>query len=97
MADILGTGATATLLRRAIRKVAERRPDLKDLTVRKEAFNYDFTVPNSWNEPQTKAMDALRDVTQALRPMLAELTGRVVLRQLEKLELLREHRIMTEE
>ena len=29
--------------------------------------------------------------------MLAELTGRVVLRQLEKLELLREHRIMTEE
>jgi hypothetical protein len=42
-------------------------------------------------------MDALRDVTQALRPMLAELTGRVVLRQLEKLELLRVHRIITEE
>jgi hypothetical protein len=97
MADILGTGATATLLRRAIRKVAERRPDLKGLTIRKEALKYAFTIPDSWNEPQTTAMDALRDVTQALRPMLAELTGRVVLRQLEKLELLKEHRIMTEE
>jgi hypothetical protein len=97
MANILGTGATATLLRRAIRKVAERRPDLKGLTIRKEALKYAFTIPDSWNEPQTTAMDALRDVTQALRPMLAELTGRVVLRQLEKLELLKEHRIMTEE
>jgi hypothetical protein len=97
MANILGTGATATLLRRAIRKVAERRPDLKGLTIRKEALKYAFTIPDSWNEPQTTEMDALRDVTQALRPMLAELTGRVVLRQLEKLELLKEHRIMTEE
>jgi hypothetical protein len=96
MADILGTGATATLLRRAIRKAAKRRPNLKGLTIRKEALKYAFTVPDSWNEPQTTAMDALRDVTRELRPMLAELTGRVVLRRLEKLELLREHHIMTE-
>jgi hypothetical protein len=97
MADILGTGATATLLRRAVRRAAERRPDLKDLHIRKEALEYTFTVPDSWNEPQPTAMDALRDVARELRPMLAELTGSVVLRQLEKLELLREHHIMTEE
>jgi hypothetical protein len=97
MADILGTGATAALLRRAIRKAAERRPDLKDLVIRKEALKYAFTVPDSWNELQTTALDALRDVARELRPILAELTGLVVLRQLEKLELLREHHIMTEE
>jgi hypothetical protein len=97
MADILGTGATAALLRRAVRKAAERRPDLKGLTIRKEGLEYAFTVPDSWNDPQTTAMDALRDVAGELRPVLAELTGLVVLRQLEKLELLREHHIMTEE
>jgi hypothetical protein len=97
MADILGTGATATLLRRAVQKTAERRPDLKDLAIRTEALEYAFTVPDSWNEPQTTAMDALRDVVRELRPVLAELTGRVVLRQLEKLELLSKHQIMTEE
>jgi len=97
MADILGTGATATVLRRAVQKTAERRPDLKDLAIRKEALEYAFTVPDSWNEPQTTAMDALGDVVRELRPVLAELTGRVVLRQLEKLELLSKHQIMTEE
>ena len=61
-------------------KAGPERPDYP-----KEALKYAFTVPDSWNEPQTTAMDALRDATQALRPMLAELTGRVVLRQLEKL------------
>jgi hypothetical protein len=99
MADILGTGATATLLRRAVQKAAKRRPELKGLAIRREALEYAFTVPDSWNEnePQTTAMDALRDVARELRPVLTELTGRVVLRQLEKLELLREHHIMTEE
>jgi hypothetical protein len=97
MADILGTGATATLLRRAVRRAAERRPDLKGLDIRKEALEYAFTVPDSWNEPQPTAMDALRDVARELRPVLAELTGQVVLRQLEKVELLGEHHIMTEE
>jgi len=97
MADILGTGATATLLRRAIQKAAESRPELKELHIRKEMLEYAFTVPDSWNEPQSAAMDALRDVARELRPVLAELTGRVVLRQLGKLELLRQHHIMTEE
>jgi len=97
IADILGTAATATLLRRAVRKAAEHRPELKGLVIRREAIEYAFTVPSSWNEPQTTALDALRDVARELRPLLAELTGRVVLRQLEKVDLLRDHHILTEE
>ena len=97
LADMLGTGATAVLLRRAVRQAADEDPSLKDLVIRREGLEYNFSVPTSWRNGREDGLLGLRRVVRALRPILTELTGHVVLRRLERLELLRLYGLVGEE
>lgn len=85
LADMLGTAATATLLRRATKEAADRAA-LDGLAIERRGFSYGYSVPESWQASHGgKPLEALFHVIDALRPLLVELTGSVVVRRLELL------------
>src|SRR5205807_796161 len=89
LADLLGTAATATLLRRAIQELGDGRPDLRDLLIRRDGLAYTFSVPASWHDEREQGVLALRDMARALQPILVQLTGDIVLRRLGRIDALR--------
>ena len=90
LADVLGTAATATVLRRAARRAAPRCPELAELAIQRENLEYLYTVPSAWKDPAEGTPPALRELVAELRPILIELTGQVVMRHLEQSPELRE-------
>lgn len=82
MADVLGTAATATLMRRAIKRAMPRAPVLDALMVRRVGFEYSYTLPERWRRSDPDPVSALRILAQELTPLLVELTGPVVIRRL---------------
>src|ERR1051325_7380679 len=48
LADVLGTAATATLLRRAARRAAPRCLELGELAIAREKLEYRYTLPPEW-------------------------------------------------
>ena len=84
LADTLGTAATAVLVRRSARGAA-----LDQLAVRREELEYAYTLPPTWSDPAPAGLEDLRELCRALRPLLVELTGIVVLRRLEDVAPLR--------
>ncbi len=91
MADVLGTGATAALVRRALRNAAKRRPELRELSMSRNSLTYAFNLPDSWNQPDPGDLQSLRDLIGELSTLLEQLTGQVVLRRLERNPLVRPH------
>lgn len=89
LADVLGTAAAATLLKRAARRAAIRSPELAELVFQREELRYGYSLPPSWKEQSEETPPALRELVAELRPILVELTGRVVLRHLEQFPQLR--------
>jgi hypothetical protein len=84
LADVLGTAATATLLRRAM-KGAAGRAALQGLSIERDGFSYAYAVPESWHATHGgKPLEALMAVIDELRPLLVELTGPIVIRRLER-------------
>ena len=90
LADVLGTAATATLVRRAARRAAPRCPELAELAIARENLEYRYTLPPAWKEPAEGTPLALSELVTELRPILIELTGQVVIRHLEQSPELRE-------
>jgi hypothetical protein len=85
MADILGTAATATLLRRAARRAASPEAGLSALTIGQQGLTYRYVLPDTWTEPQyALALGELKALTAELEPLLTEMTGPVVLRRLAR-------------
>jgi hypothetical protein len=74
--DVMGSAATATLLRRAARHAVARAPELGGFEVHRVRFEYRYVVPPAWSH------EALGALMSELRPLLVELTGPVVLRRL---------------
>ncbi|HEV3189855.1 MAG TPA: hypothetical protein VGY54_05120 [Polyangiaceae bacterium] len=102
LADLLGTAATATLLRRAARRAASRNPELAKVAIARENLEYRYTLPTTWND-WTKPLSserphdtqaALRDLVAELLPLLEELTGPIVVRHLAQIPELRERGII---
>jgi hypothetical protein len=83
MIDILGGPATATLLRRSIKRAAVHHTDLNGFVIKREGFEYVYEVPPQWGEARPAAVASLREVAHELTPLLVELTGHVVVRRLE--------------
>jgi hypothetical protein len=101
LADVLGTAATAVLVRRAARRAAPRSPELAELAISRENLEYRFTLPRAWTERADAATaaaaadaHALRELVGELRPLLVELTGPVVVRRLAQIPELRERGII---
>jgi hypothetical protein len=94
LADVLGTAATATLLRRAARRAAPRYPELSELAISREKLEYRYTLPPAWAGGAEGTPLALRELVAELRPLLVELTGPVVIRRLERIPELRKRGII---
>lgn len=83
LSDIMGSAATATLLKRAIKHAATKQVDLEGLTVSRGQFTYEYKLPASWTEDSARPRQALQQLVWALSPLLRELTGPVVHHRLE--------------
>lgn len=86
--EVLGPTATATILRRAARRALPRSPALATLDIARVDGEFRYSLPRSFDQPD--ARPPLRDLLDELRPLLAELTGQVVFRRLERVPQLRE-------
>ncbi len=86
LADMLGTAATATLLRRAIKRVVSQISWSEPVVVTRNGLEYEYRLPETWKQPgNEEALGALRVVAAELRVLLVELTGPVVVRRLGRL------------
>ena len=90
LADLLGTAASATLLRRAIKQAASQASWSEPVTVARNGLDYQYRLPETWKQPgNEEAVGALRLVAAELRVLLVELTGAVVVRRLGRLDAFR--------
>ncbi len=83
LSDLLGSATTATLLRRSRNALARRSPGVAELQIDREGLEYRYTVPASWSNPEGDGLDSVRDLVSELRPLLMELTGALILNQLD--------------
>ena len=98
LADIMGTAATATLLRRAAKYATPHTPALQALRITRQDLTYAYCLPPAWQHPaDPQAWAALHALVRALRPLLIELTGAVVVRRLAQLAPLRAAGLSLEE
>jgi hypothetical protein len=84
LVEILGSPATATLLRRSVKRRLGDFPELGELTIRREGFEYVYAVPAGWKHPNG-ANAALQALVQDVCSLLLELTGPVVVHRLKAL------------
>ena len=90
LADVLGTAAAATLLRRSIKHAAARTAWPEPVIVARTGLDYTYRLPEAWRHPgNDEAVDALRIIAAELRVLLVELTGPVVVVRLGRLAALR--------
>ncbi len=84
VADLVGTAATAALLRRALKRASARQPELAGLVLRREGLGYAWVLPPAWHDPERRdAVEHLRRlVRNELHPLFRELTGLVIARRL---------------
>jgi hypothetical protein len=86
LADVLGTAATATLLRRAVKRAESQISWPEPFTVARNGLDYEYRLPETWKDPgNEEAIGSLRVVAAELRLLLIELTGPVVVRRLARL------------
>ena len=90
LADILGTAAAATLMRRAAQRAVPRWPELAALSITRESLDYCYRVPSAWNDAAPDPPAALCDLTRELWSLLVDLTGPVVVTRLAQVPELRE-------
>jgi len=86
LSDVLGTAASAILVRRAMKQAASRTSWSEPVIVARDGLDYKYRLPETWRQPgNEEALDALRVLAVELRVLLVELTGPVVLRRLGRL------------
>jgi hypothetical protein len=91
LADVLGTEATATLVRRAVRGAGLDRPGPPPVVVNPTTLSYGYGLPDTWRDPaDAAAIAALHAMAAQLAVLLQELTGDVVLRRLGHVNALRD-------
>jgi hypothetical protein len=95
LADVLGTAATAVLLRRALKRATGEGMSLGDVVIERDELEYSYQIPPAWQGAQhAQGLAVMRVITSTLRPLLAELTGTVVLRRLDSVPAFRKHGIV---
>jgi hypothetical protein len=86
LADVLGTAATAILVRRATKQAASLTSWPEPVIVSRDGLDYKYRLPETWKQPgNAAALAEFRVVAAELRVLLVELTGPVVLRRLGRL------------
>jgi hypothetical protein len=98
LVDLLGSAATATLLRRSVKRAASQVPELADLTIKREGLEYCYVLPPAWKERANgTALSGLHEVARELEPLLVELTGLVVIQRLRGIPELKRCRVFLPE
>jgi len=95
VADVLGTTAAATLLRRAAQRAVPRSPELGEFAILRTDAGYTYTLPRALIGKLEHTPVALRELVSELRPLLAEMTGQIVVRRMEQIPGLRERGILS--
>ena len=90
LADVLGTAAAATLLRRAAQRATLASPELSALEIARMNLEYVYRVPEAWTQPSAEPSQALCNLVRELWVLLAELTGSVVVARLSQVSQLRD-------
>ncbi len=84
MAEVLGTAATATLLRRAAIRAADRMPALARLEISRDNLVRYYKVPDTWRTAgEPHAFRELEALLEDLRPLLIRLTGQILVRRVD--------------
>lgn len=81
LTDLMGSSATATLVRRAAKHAAAKRPALNVLVIHRPVFDYEYVVPEPWRD-DGNGMEDLSELVRALVPLLTELTGTIAVQRL---------------
>jgi hypothetical protein len=95
VSDVLGTAATATLVRRAALRATPRSPELAELAVLRTETGYAYTLPRALVGKVERTPLPLRELVSELRPLLVEFTGQVVVRRLDQIPGLQERGIVS--
>lgn len=82
LSDLIGTSATATLVRRAAKHALPRAPGLSRLEIKRPTFEYEVLVPATWRDDGS---DDLKSLVRTLQPLLVELTGPIVVQRLRSI------------
>jgi hypothetical protein len=82
MSDLIGSAATAALVRRSAKRVTERNQQRECVSVTRVGIEFKYSVPAGWRAGDAEALSALRELAVELSPLLVELTGPVVIRRL---------------
>jgi hypothetical protein len=83
LVDILGSPATAALLRRSAKRRLGDFPELGELAIKRQGFEYAYAVPEDWKHANERSNAALQALVKDLSALLLELTGPVVLHRLK--------------
>jgi hypothetical protein len=89
LAEMMGTAAVATIVRRAAGRAAAEHPELVELSVVRGDLEYHYTLPHAWSQKAERPPVALRALVVEVGRLLLELTGTVVIRRLEQIPELR--------
>lgn len=89
LADLLGTASVAAIVRIAARRAAAESHELVDLVITREDFEYRYTLPDGWTAKEEQGLIAFRVLAREIGSLLVELTGTIVVRQLEEIPALR--------
>ncbi len=86
LVSLVGTPATAALVRRGVKRATARSGDSAWPVVRREGLEYSFATPDDWKDPARRdAVDQLRAlVREDLDPLFRDLTGPVIARRLSR-------------
>ncbi|HUE67522.1 MAG TPA: hypothetical protein VMP38_05015 [Candidatus Acidoferrum sp.] len=91
IAEVLGTGATAAIVRRAAARAAPDSPELMNVVVLREKLDYRYTLPLAWSHtsrtipPEERTPIAFRALIAEIGRLLVELTGTVFIGRLEQI------------
>ena len=85
LADVLGTAAAATLLRRAAQRAVPHWPELAGLAITRERLEYRYSLPVSWRDPSADPPRALCGLARELCSLLVDLTGPVIVNRLAQI------------
>jgi hypothetical protein len=96
LADVVGTAAAATLLRRAAQRALPRWPELAGLVITRESLEYRYNLPAAWWNPSVGPSPALSDLVRELCALLVDLTGSIIVDRLAQIPELRSHGIILE-
>lgn len=89
LADMLGSAATAAVVRRAGGRAIAQCPELAELSVVREELEYRYKLPKSWSRSSGRLPASLRVLSAEIGRLLVELTGTVVVRRLQEIPELR--------